>query len=456
MKSILTTTLAALALASLAPAAVLRTEHADLGVAFADGAFDLHVHDETNDAEYEPGAALLLVRYAAHEAIPPGSEYDFLRPGGETHLWRLPRVANPNLLFLGIGSEEIAPGTLDHDEYTLALTSVSGPAGGHFTIYDVDGFGVPEVICNSGDGLTGADSRIFAAGTHGDFNFTFSRPGDYEITFTVTALVGGVTKTGTATYRFHVQSEAESQGAAVVAQVADGVVLAGGAPVSFSKLGSADLGETTGDAAFSAVLKGDGITSANDAALILQSGGVNAIAAQEGSAAFGLAGSQLGQLGDPALSNTGTIAFTGTLRQGFGGATSANDAFLATSDAAGVPVLIAREGSPAPGLAGFSFTKINWFFITGSGAVYFHAKVGDGTLSRLGVWKYDGSLALVAAQNTPLVTELGTRLVSKIGKPTATGTARDQARVGNAAGELTLLITFTDGTRQILRFPAAN
>jgi surface-anchored protein len=445
-----------LALASLACAAVLRTEHADLGIAFAGGAFDLHVHDETNDAEYEPGEALFLVRYAAREAIPPGTEYDFLRPSGETHVWRLPKTANPNLVFLGIGAEEIAPGTFDHDEYTFALTSVSGPAGGHFTIYDVDGFGVPEVVCDSGDGLTSADSKVFATGTHRHLNFTFSQPGYYELTFSVSAFVGGVPKTGAATYRFHVQSEAESAGPTVVAQTGSDAVLVGGVPVTFSKLGSADIGETSGDAAFSAVLKGDAITSANDVALIVQSGGVNAIAAQEGSEAFGLPGSQLGQLGDPALSATGAIAFTGTLKQGFGGVTAANDAFLATSDATGVPALIAREGGPAPGLAGFSFVKINWFFLTGNGAVYFHAKASDGTLSRQGVWKYEGSLTLVAAQGVPLVTELGTRLVSKIGKPTATGTARDQARVGNAAGELVLFITFTDGTKQLLRFPAAS
>lgn len=155
----------------------LATEHVDIGVAFDLGAFNLHIHDETNDIEYAPAAAILQVNPQGSELIPNNPLYSLLGTPGVDSVWRLPKVQNPNLLFLGVGSGEIDPGILDGDVFTFSLISVSNLNGGKFTIYDVDGFNVPTVIFNSGDGINGADSIVLPTGGHTDFNFTFSAPG---------------------------------------------------------------------------------------------------------------------------------------------------------------------------------------------------------------------------------------------------------------------------------------
>lgn len=188
----------------------LATEHVDIGVAFDLGAFNLHIHDETNDIEYAPAAAILQVNPQGSELIPNNPLYSLLGTPGVDSVWRLPKVQNPNLLFLGVGSGEIDPGILDGDVFTFSLISVSNLNGGKFTIYDVDGFNVPTVIFNSGDGINGADSIVLPTGGHTDFNFTFSAPGQYEIAFKVDGLDGGVSITQTATYTFAVVPEPAS------------------------------------------------------------------------------------------------------------------------------------------------------------------------------------------------------------------------------------------------------
>ena len=208
MKSKLILTLAAIsATAPLYALPTLTNEHVDIGVAFEGGAFDLHIHDETNDVEYAPDEAILEVGPVAYQLVPNFPAFSFLGAPGVDSVWILPKVQDPNLLFLGIGSEEITSGTLDLDQYTLSLVSVSNVNGGMFTLYDVDGFNVPTVVFNSGDGITGADSTTLPTGDHAHFNYTFSAPGQYDIAFKVDGLVGGNPVTQTATYTFDVVPE---------------------------------------------------------------------------------------------------------------------------------------------------------------------------------------------------------------------------------------------------------
>lgn len=185
----------------------LTTEHVDVGVAFEDGAFDLHIHDGTNDIEYAPDEAILQVNPQGYQLIPNDPLYSFLGTIGVDSVWMLPKVADPHLLVLGTASEEITPGTLDGDVFTFSLVSVTHGSGGKFTLYDVDGFNVPTVIFNSGDGITGADSTTLTTGGHDDWNWTFSQEGQYDIAFKVDGLVGGNPVTQTATYTFNVVPE---------------------------------------------------------------------------------------------------------------------------------------------------------------------------------------------------------------------------------------------------------
>lgn len=57
----------------------------------------------------------------------------------------------------------------------VSLRAVRSPA--RFAVYDVDAFGTPHVIMNSGDGITAADSVILPAGGHRHVNWAFTWPG---------------------------------------------------------------------------------------------------------------------------------------------------------------------------------------------------------------------------------------------------------------------------------------
>ena len=162
------------------PAVKLPRGHTDIGIAFEDGAFDLHIHDEETDTEYAPGGAVLCVGEAAELAIPDTAALSFLgRPGYST--WILPAVQNTNLLFLGFGAEEVESGVFVGDVLRMELASVTG--AGDFAVFSFDGFGNPVVHMNSADGISAADFFLVTAGGHTDLNWAFNAPGTYRIGF---------------------------------------------------------------------------------------------------------------------------------------------------------------------------------------------------------------------------------------------------------------------------------
>ncbi len=197
-----------LAAALAAPAqTLLTTEHVDVGINYAGGLWDLHVHDETNDLEYEPGDAILFVGLGASNGVPVNPLFSFLGNPGDP-VWILPQSNDPSLLFLGIGAEELIAGTFVGDLVTLSLTGVSGP--GHFALYQTDMFGSPTVFMNSRDGITAADSYTLGAGSHSHFNWAFSEMGTYTLSFEASGtLVAGnqFTSSGPVDYTFQVVPE---------------------------------------------------------------------------------------------------------------------------------------------------------------------------------------------------------------------------------------------------------
>jgi surface-anchored protein len=194
--------------APFAPAQVrLATEHVDIGVNYEAGEWDLHVHDETNDAEYEPGDAILQVGAEAQTTVPANALFNFLGAPGSP-VWILPNTQNPNLLFLGFGAEELEEGLFAGNLVNLRLHSVSGP--GHFAVFDFDSFGNPLVIMNSRDGFSAADTFGAAPGGHSDMNWAFSELGTYTVNFEAsgTLVDGGVfTSSGPVGYTFEVVPE---------------------------------------------------------------------------------------------------------------------------------------------------------------------------------------------------------------------------------------------------------
>ena len=191
--------------------AVLTKGHADIGVNFEDDAWDLHIHDEETDTEYEPSEALLRVGLDAKltrtgNAADPA--YDFLGVPVGSSLFVLPQVENPNLLFLGIGGEELGTGLLSGDKASLRLASVSGP--GHFSVWQ-SGLTptTPKLIMATSDGIDAADSFDVAAGSHAHVNFAFTKLGFYEVTFVALGIDadGNETDSGQITYYFVVGNE---------------------------------------------------------------------------------------------------------------------------------------------------------------------------------------------------------------------------------------------------------
>jgi surface-anchored protein len=188
--------------------AILATGHADIGVNFEDDAWDLHVHQHEPDTEYEPeevlfyvGRDAMLTRSgdAAHAA------YDFLGTSVGSTLFVLPEVENPNLLFLGIGGEELAEGVLEGDLVTLRLASVSGP--GHFSIWKAGLTSTtPKQIMATSDGIDTSDAFDVIAGSHAHANFAFTKIGLYEVTFVAVGIdtEGNATDSGQVTYYFQV------------------------------------------------------------------------------------------------------------------------------------------------------------------------------------------------------------------------------------------------------------
>jgi len=456
MKKELLCSLLTLALAASAPAAVLREGHADIGIAYEDNKLFPHIHDEENDAEYGPGTALLLVKHEGYEAITAGPAYDFLRPGGETHVWRLPNVENPELLFLGLGAEEIEPGVVFEDAITISLKSVTAPPGGFFSVYEVDAFDAPQVLLNTGDGISTADSFVLIAGSHRHVNWTFSRSGDYRVEFTFSARIGTATKPKTATviYKFHVQSEAESMGPTVLIS-RDGVALDIGGVV-VTTLQNADIATNVMTVAFS----GEGVTSLDNTAIIQASASsVSTVLVREGDEPENLPGIKVNTLSSPVVNAAGTLAFSGMLRRDGVAVINTSDGFLALKDGTGFSV-VAREGDAAPGQPEtWRWNTFGTPLLADNGTLLFYAtmvnRTGPKPVTRAGYWRrpVGGAIEPLAVVGTVLATEIGAKVVKALAALNP-GVSRDQDFAFSNDGGLSLLLSFTDGTTSVVRFAA--
>ncbi len=189
--------------------AMLTEGHADIGIAYEDSVFDLHVHDEENDIEYAPDTVQLIVGPASATTRSGGLEneaYNFLGVEPGEVLYRLPQSENPELLFLGIGAEEIVDNTFDDGRVRLRLKAVNGP--GQFSIWqstDSD----PSLFMATYDGIGMANEdflEVFEGG-HSHFNYGFTELGSYTLTFEAWGIVGGqAVSSGDVEYSFYINA----------------------------------------------------------------------------------------------------------------------------------------------------------------------------------------------------------------------------------------------------------
>lgn len=222
MKTKNTLSLIALLLVSICPAwatVYYSYGHADIGLAEeAEVSLHLHAHAGAifdgsplaDDTEFEPEQVVIVVPNTTQFSRPAGSAWDFLGNAAGDPTWRLPAsnaaAVAENAPFLGIGAEDAELGAFVNDQLTLALVAVNGP--GYFSLYNVT-LGTPVVKMASFDGIDANDVITVQAGGHLHFNFGFSAPGLYEITFLAKAVDASTQEelSSQATYNFLVVPE---------------------------------------------------------------------------------------------------------------------------------------------------------------------------------------------------------------------------------------------------------
>ncbi|QDS91740.1 Calx-beta domain protein [Roseimaritima multifibrata] len=185
-------------------------DHDDHAEGEEDPEWNLHVHDHDSEAEYHPDEALLYVGMDAIAQRPAGAEYDFIGTDAGESVFVLPAVENPDLLFLGLGTEEIEDGTFLDGSLTLRLESASGP--GHFSMWTSALDGSPAVAMATSDGITETDLIELLEGNHTHVNFGFTEMGTYRITFQASGTLadGDVVASEDVTYFFKVGNTADA------------------------------------------------------------------------------------------------------------------------------------------------------------------------------------------------------------------------------------------------------
>ncbi len=208
---------------------------------------------------------------------------------------------------------------------------------------------------------------------------------------------------------------------------------------------------------------GPGIGAASNSAILLRADGETTVLARTGSAAPDLVESKLRSFGDPAVSSTGLVSFLATLVAGAGGVTAATDVALLAQyvpTGGGTALGIAwREGLTAPGPVGFRFTRLNWFFPSGDGFLL-SAGATTGRISGHGVWRvsFAGGVpvfTMLIMEGQPFLSDQALKTPVTIALPTSAPHPGGTARALAADGTVTLLVRFTDGSREILQFTAA-
>ncbi len=135
-----------------------------------------------DSGEFDPAIVPIIASQHTFSFVPSNAFTNFLGPAGGG-VWTLSETEIADILYLGIGTTGIAPGTFENNQMRLHLRSLSGP--GHFALYNIDPFGMPIVHMNSRDGLDGARDfvAVSAVGGHIHVNWAFSTPGMYRLGF---------------------------------------------------------------------------------------------------------------------------------------------------------------------------------------------------------------------------------------------------------------------------------
>lgn len=133
---------------------------------------------------------------------PAGAQWDFLGVAAGEPVYILPSSGIPSTVpYLGFSTE--LPSVAVFEEITISLTGFSGPSGSTFALYSSSS-NIPMQFFQGN--ILGAMLTL-EPGNHEHFNWSFSHPGSYTLTFTFSGLLGNATVSGSADYGFLIVPE---------------------------------------------------------------------------------------------------------------------------------------------------------------------------------------------------------------------------------------------------------
>lgn len=206
--------------------ATLSFGHVDaIGIGYDGAALEPHIHAEGAtidgipdlEGEFAPDELVIAVPQSTRDYITTnggraaGSQWDPIGVGAGQSYWFLPQSStlsvNLGTPFAGIAAEELVPADWN-SVISVTLNSASLPLGGQFALGRTDTFGTPTFHMATLGGIDANDTIGITAGGHQHFNWYFTKPGTYDLTFDFagTHAVDGP-KTASATFTFHVIPE---------------------------------------------------------------------------------------------------------------------------------------------------------------------------------------------------------------------------------------------------------
>jgi len=175
---------------------------------------------------------------------------------------------------------------------------------------------------------------------------------------------------------------------------------------------------------------------------------------REGDLAPGVPDAVFLKFNEPLFAN-GHYAFVGTLSPGYAGVTKTN-AMGIWSSALGSLALVARQGDPAPGIAGATFKSFVSVALPKTGGSVFVAKLaGVPPTQSLSLWRETaGGLVLVLQQGASVAQGAApARVVTTFAALASVAGSPDQNRMGSD-GSIPVRITFSDHSQAIATSPA--
>jgi surface-anchored protein len=175
-------------------ALIVNAGHVDVASQIEDGQLVTKIKDTSQSTlpQYHATNDVVLQLLPETEtAVPASNLFSFLGTPG-TPVWMVTQSQQDGLIWPGWSTEEI-PTDATTTGITWTLTDNNSP--GEFALYQTGNFGEPQLLFNTRDGISTADSFTIPKNTHAHGNWAFSTEGVYCLGFTRTTTLTNGTNT---------------------------------------------------------------------------------------------------------------------------------------------------------------------------------------------------------------------------------------------------------------------